>query len=462
MRHLAVSGLAALLLTGCGGSDSSSTAAKSAGIPLAIASTKQPEVPVRVTRKLDDYPAEIRTLLQRANAAVVAGRNAVAIESLCQAIGQTPDDASLFRMRADVYKLQGENASARADFSTALRLAPNDPDLWNNRGYFLMSQGLSAEALSDFNRAVELQPAHSAALNNRGLLELADQQLEAAEADFSKALEADQKFVDAWNNRAFVRMKQNKLAPAMDDIRQALKLDERYATAWNNCGLIAMRQENWEEAARAFTRAIQLDPLDSRWLGHRREALLKLGRFEESQADAARVLWLEELQRLSTAAQQSPRGVDVWMQRGQHLLEGREFGAAAQDFTRVLLLQPQNAEALAARAGAWLSMGDRKKAMTDCDSCLAIRADKEALSIRGDLWMQQENPDRAIADYEAAGRFDEKVAEAYDLRAAMRTKAGDTSAAAADRSRAAEIRTAFAAPASTAPTAGATDPTFNP
>ena len=73
MRHLAVSGLAALLLTGCGGSDSSGTAAKSAGIPLAIASTKQPEVPVRVTRKLDDYPAEIRTLLQRANAAVVAG-----------------------------------------------------------------------------------------------------------------------------------------------------------------------------------------------------------------------------------------------------------------------------------------------------------------------------------------------------------------------------------------------------
>ncbi|MFN5744062.1 MAG: tetratricopeptide repeat protein, partial [Planctomyces sp.] len=414
MRHLALTGLMATLLAGCGGSDKGDAAAKTAGIPLAIASAKQSETPVKVTKKLDEYPAEIRALLQRANAAVVAGRNAVAIESLCQAIGQTPEDASLFRMRADVYKLQGENASARADFSTALRLAPNDPDLWNNRGYFLMSQGLTAEALSDFNRAIQLQPAHSAALNNRGLVHLANQKMEDAEADFTKAIDADQKFVDAWNNRAFARLKLNRLAPAMDDIRQALRLDERYATAWNNCGLIAVRQENWEEAVRAFSRAIELEPLDSRWLGHRREALLKLGRYEESQADAARVLWLEELKRLSAAAQQSPRGTEVWLQRGSHLMAGREFGAAAQDFTRVLLLQPKNADALAARARAWVAMGDRDRAMADCDSCLAIRADKDALSLRGDLWLQREDPERALADYEAAERFDEQVAQAYD------------------------------------------------
>ena len=249
MRHLALTGLMATLLAGCGGSDKGDAAAKTAGIPLAIASAKQSETPVKVTKKLDEYPAEIRALLQRANAAVVAGRNAVAIESLCQAIGQTPEDASLFRMRADVYKLQGENASARADFSTALRLAPNDPDLWNNRGYFLMSQGLTAEALSDFNRAIQLQPAHSAALNNRGLVHLANQKMEDAEADFTKAIDADQKFVDAWNNRAFARLKLNRLAPAMDDIRQALRLDERYVSKTRLRGIVNYdinQQPNYE------------------------------------------------------------------------------------------------------------------------------------------------------------------------------------------------------------------------
>jgi tetratricopeptide (TPR) repeat protein len=248
----------------------------------------------------------------------------------------------------------------------------------------------------------------------------------------------------------------------MDDIRQALRLDERYATAWNNCGLIAVRQENWEEAVRAFSRAIELEPLDSRWLGHRREALLKLGRYEESQADAARVLWLEELKRLSAAAQQSPRGTEVWLQRGSHLMAGREFGAAAQDFTRVLLLQPKNADALAARARAWVAMGDRDRAMADCDSCLAIRADKDALSLRGDLWLQREDPERALADYEAAERFDEQVAQAYDQRAAAYAKSGKPAEAAADRTRAAGIRSALAAPAAATAAPAAADPSFNP
>lgn len=445
MRLLAISGVAALLLSGCGGSNSEDSAAKTAGVPLSISSSKA-AAPADATAEAAApaaYPPAIKELLQKANAAVVGRRNAAAIEALSQAIGITPDDARLFRMRADVYVLQGENANARADFSTAIRLAPENPDLYNFRGYFLMSRGLSDEALADFQKAIELKPTHVAALNNRGLIALAKADYPAAEADFSSAIAADATYTDAWNNRAFTRMKTQQLDSAMTDIRQALKLNERYVTAWNNCGLIAMQQQNYVEAVNAFTRAVELAPLDARWLAHRREALVKAERFSEAQADASRIDWLAGLQKVSDEAARNAGSSDAWIRRGLFLMEGREFGAAAQDFTRALLLTPNHPEALACRARAWTAMGDFEKAMQDCDASLASKPGHDAHSLRGDLWLRQDKLDQAIADYEAAQRLDDQVAKAYEQRAAVRRAAGQTAEADADLKQAAELRQAL-------------------
>jgi Tfp pilus assembly protein PilF len=148
MRRTAITLLAGFALVGCGGSDAKNGEAKSAGIPLSI---PNPGSDAKLTAKaseqtIDQYSSAVKQLLQRANTAVISGRNGVAIESLSQAIGITPEDPSLFRMRADVYSLQGENANARADFSTAVRLSPNDPDLYNFRGYFVVPEKLRLSA----------------------------------------------------------------------------------------------------------------------------------------------------------------------------------------------------------------------------------------------------------------------------------------------------------------------------
>ncbi|MEI7702223.1 MAG: tetratricopeptide repeat protein [Planctomycetia bacterium] len=446
MRLLAFSGLLAMLLSGCGrgGDDSASAGTKTAGVPLSIASTKSATAAGDTSKqKPEQFAPEIRQLLQRANAAVVAGRNAAAVEALSQAIGTTPDDARLFRMRGDVYVLQGEDANARADFSTAIRLAPNDADLHNFRGYFLMSRGLSDEALKDFDRAIELKPTHSAALNNRGLMALAKADYPAAKADFTKAIEADNTYTDAWNNRAFARMKSQENDEAMADIRQTLRLNDKYVTAWNNCGLIAMQQEDYPEAIRAFSRAVELAPLDARWLAHRREALLKAERFTEAQADTSRIDWLAGLQQISDEAARNAGSSDAWIRRGVFLMEGKEFGAAAQDFTRAIMISPNHPEALAFRAKAWTAMGDFQKAMLDCDASLQQTPGHDAYSLRGDLWMRLDDFDKAIADYEAAHRFDEQVASAYDQRAVVRRSAGQIAEADADGQRAKDIRMAL-------------------
>ena len=443
MRCLAIALVMTVAASGCG-SDSKTAETASPGIPLSISGTKPAPKPgqAEATAEVDKYAPAVAQLLQRANAAVVAGQNTTAIESLSQAIGVTPDDASLFRMRADVYALQGENANARADFSTAVRIDPKNADLYNFRGYFLMAQGLAKEALADFNKAIELNATHVAALNNRGLMSLTSGDYNAAEADFTRAIDADRKFSDAWNNRGFARMKQEQPAEAMSDIKQAIRLKDNYVTAWNNCGLIAMQMSNFDEAEKAFARAVELDPMDVRWLNHHRTALIKQNRFADAQKDAEKIEWLNDLQLLTQQANRNARNPQAWLERGRHLMNGEQFGAAIQDFTRALVVNPGNAEALFGRARGWVRTGDLQKAMLDCDESLVSRPTKEAYSLRGDLWMRLDNLDQAISDFETAGRFDEEVATAYEKRAEKRREAGEVDDANTDSARAKEMREA--------------------
>lgn len=445
MRRILIALGSMLLAAGCG-SENKAPEAGSVGIPLSMSGNQSGTTQVTdgsAKKTLSQYPDAVRQLLQKANAAVVAGKNGVAVEALSQAISVSPEDASLFRMRADVYSLQGENASARVDFSTAIRLAPNNADYYNYRGYFLMSQGLTREALADFEKAIQLNPSHSAALNNRGLMALTNQNYKSADADFSRAIDSDRKFADAWNNRGFARMKLEQYESALSDLQQALRLQETYVTAWNNCGLIYMQQEKYENALKAFTRASELEPMDMRWLSHRRAALLKLNRFAEAQKDAAKLAWLEELNELSKQASGNARNPAAWIVRGKHLMKGSQYGAAIQDFTRALIVNPGNTEALTGRASAWLATGDLQKAMMDCDESIVVRSTQEAHSLRGDLWMRMDNFDNAISDFETAGRFDEQVAIAYEKRADDRREAGQTNEAKSDLQRAQEVRNAM-------------------
>ncbi len=444
MRFTAIVLLSLVVLPGCG-SNSKDGETQSGGIPLSITGStpgaQQPENSKLPT--VEQYAQAVKQLLQKANAAVVAGRNPVAIESLSQAIGVTPDDASLFRMRADVYSMQGEYANARADFSTAVRLAPDNADLYNFRGYFLLSQNLTAEAKADFDKAVQLNPKHSAALNNRGLLSLATPDFKAAEADFTRAIEADRKSSDAWNNRGFARMKMDQLDSALTDIQQAIRLKDNYVNAWNNCGLIQMQQQKYEDARTSFSRAVELDPMDARWLNHRRAALIKLNQFAEAQKDAQKIEWLAGLTELTQQAGRDARNPNSWITRARHLMRGSQYGAAVQDFTRALVVSPGNPVALAGRAVAWVETGDFQKAMLDCDESLVARPSQEAYSLRGDLWLRLDNLDQAIADFESSGRFDEQVAVAYEKRSAKHREAGAAQESAADTARAREIREAM-------------------
>ncbi|MEZ6121566.1 MAG: tetratricopeptide repeat protein [Planctomycetaceae bacterium] len=446
-------GVAALGFTGCG-SNSDTSPSAAAGIPLAIpnpASGKSSEAKPAVADSV--RPAQVDELIQKARAAVATGRGATAVEALSQAIGLTPGDSELFHLRADVYTLIGEFANARADYSLAIQADSGNAALYNARGHFLMNRGLNAEAIQDFDQALQLNPALLAALNNRGLIRLAEQNYDAAVADFSKALEQNSQYADALNNRGFAKMKQDKLDDALADLRQAVRLQPGYTVAWNNCGLVLMQQEKFTEAAEAFSEAVKQAPLDVRWLNNRRTAWQKAGNFEAAGRDATRLQWLSGLTALTARISEKPSDVDAWLTRAELLVQGAEYKAAIQDYSRVLSISPGNTNALTGRATAWLKAGDLKNALADCDESLVIQPSTRTYALRGEAWFALAEFDNAISDFEAAGTLNPQLAVAYRQRAAKRQEQGHAGEAAEDLQKADHIDKALAGELSPPPTA---------
>ena len=225
----------------------------------------------------------------------------------------------------------------------------------------------------------------------------------------------------------------------MSDFRESIQHNPNFVAAWNNMGLIQMKENDFESAEKAFARAIEIAPMDGRWYAHHRAALLKLERFEEAAADERRAHWLNGLTQLTQHARSNARDPARWFARANWLADGKEFGAAIQDYSRVLQLQPGNTMAMNARAAAWVATGELQKAIDDCDNSLVISRSAEALSIRGDAWLAMNNLDQAISDYEDAQRFDENVADAYRRRARRLKKDGDNERAQEDFERAKDI-----------------------
>ena len=385
----------------------------------------------------------VEQLYQKAQQAARAGQSRVAVEAISQAIGLETGDSRLFRLRADVYSLMGEYANARADYALAIQTEPRSAELRNIRGYFLMSRGLTTEALADFDQALQLNPEFAAAWNNRGLVHLANQDYESAETDFDKAATIDGAYADALNNRGFARFKMGQLSEALSDLKLTVELKPNYTTAWNNCGLVYMQQKEYSLAVKAFSQAISLAPTDMRWLGHRREALKKLGRYAEAGTDAEKIQWLNTLNQITQKALNQPNVSSAWIARAAHLVNGSEFNAAVEDYSRALTLNPADHEALCGRALVWLKLGEVGKAITDCDESLIAKPTASAFSIRGDAWFAMANYDQAIEDFEAAHRFDETVADAYRKRAETRRGEGDNGMADADLKKAKSITAAL-------------------
>ena len=88
---------------------------------------------------------------------------------------------------------------------------------------------------------------------------------------------------------------------------------------------------------------------------------------------------------------------------GDEALKAKNYDRAIAELSEAVRLDPQYEQAAAALADACLAKGDRDGALTALDKLINLNAKNiQAHRIRGSIWSEKNDPDRAIIDYTAA------------------------------------------------------------
>ena len=107
----------------------------------------------------------------------------------------------------------------------------------------------------------------------------------------------------------------------------------------------------------------------------------------------------------------NPKSVYAYNNRGASFQRKGDFARASADYGEVTRLQPNNADAWAARCWVRAAGGrEVQQALTDCDESLKLKADApDVLDTRGFVNLRLGKKDDAIKDYDAALKLDPKL-----------------------------------------------------
>ena len=208
------------------------------------------------------------------------------------------DRANLLYQRALAYGVLRDYKAAISDWTEAIRLSPAHLGAHVKRAAAYASLGHSKEAVAAFDAAVRQFPNTLLVYNDRGSFRRSVGELDGAVADFTKCLQIDPGFGLGYLNRGMCLADQNSHQAAENDFSTALKH--------------------------------RLDPAQT-LLAYRLRGASRL-----SQGNAAGAL-----ADLTAAAKAAPRDAGVAEDRAVALFCQKEFPAAATEFAKARVLNPQ-------------------------------------------------------------------------------------------------------------------------
>lgn len=150
-----------------------------------------------------------------------------------------------------------------------------------------------------------------------------------------------------------------------------------------------------------------------------------------------------------------PTTAEEFHLRATRMLAERQYDRVIADCTKALELQPDLTEALQTRANAYSATRQPLLALRDIDVVIQSRPRSGVYQFRASLQLQLNRNESAIQDYSEAIRRNPSNAYLYTGRSYARERIGDTTGAAEDRAKAAELGAKAPPPqtATTAPTA---------
>lgn len=282
---------------------------------------------------------------------------------------------------------QNDLVGAGNDFSKCLNINPLFSQAYQYNAMVLQQLGKSVESIECIQKAIELRPASAQYLFTYGVILFQQEQYHDALYAFNQVLKIDDRIPDAWVNRGTTRLMLSDSSGALTDYSAAINLNPFNANPYLRRGALYAQQSNYPLALQDLNQAIGID---------------------------------------STLTQ-------AYFTRALVFYYQKHYSQALSDLNKVLQLEHRNTLALFNRAIISYEVGNPESAIDDLTRLSSIIPTNVLVhyylaSIRyelGYLPMALENINKAIAIFP-------EFANAYRLRAEIKTKKGDLKGAEAD------------------------------
>lgn len=171
----------------------------------------------------------------------------------------------------------------------------------------------------------------------------------------------------------------------------------------------ALAAEDYSEALKHYDGVIDPKNPDALNLYRRATSLHAVGETDRALSD------------YNDAIRVDPNNSLVYLGRGVLLAtRKRAYDRAIEDFDKVLVLQPDNVDALIARGNAYSQLGDNGRALADLDRAIALAPDNaQAYVVRGLANNRRGQKQLAMQDYDAALQRAPRYPQALANRAAL-------------------------------------------
>jgi tetratricopeptide (TPR) repeat protein len=319
-----------------------------------------------------------------------------ALQSLNQAIAETPEAAAYYQRGKLRIKLQ-DFSGAVADYTIAIQLQPT-AEAFLSRGVVQLSLDQPEAALADAYQALQLRDSWAAVSQLLGstyrrlnrwneaiaaykqaaqqylsqsdkekaqfcisqIEQLQQMQQQASLLSVSGSSSATISSPDAFVQQVGLKLEQGQYRSALEDLNWLLNLYPRYAPALCQRGKVQAKLGNAAAAVQDLAQALQLEP-DNREIRLERAIVrLILGDARGAVTDFSELL------------SQKNDDAQLYLQRGRAYRQLRQFEQAFKDYSNAIAIQPQNAELYSARAEVHQETSNLEEAIADYQHAMML------------------------------------------------------------------------------------------
>jgi len=290
---------------------------------------------------------------------------------------------------ADIYHSEGKNAEAYKAVDEVIAKHPSLAAARVVRGRLLLADGRLDEALADGQEAVKADPQNVAAHYLLGTVYEARRDLENAARSFGEVLRLNPRATAAQTRLAMVQMQRNELPAASQLAEQAAAAQPGNVVAQLVLARSLVARGELARAAEATQDLLKRFPQVP--AVQTQAGMLALAKGDRAAARAAfeKALSLDDT---GVEALQALVGLD---------LQEKKAPAARARLEQRLAKTPDASPVLALAGRTWAATGDPAKGEAYLRRAIEIDASNlEAYSALGSLYLSQQKPDQAIAEFD--------------------------------------------------------------